>query len=169
MTEEERRRINTEARATLERLRRFKPSAAAELPPVDPVEKWRRDMDALTADRERAEEELKSSPRPVPVDWAMIDALADGLGQGVAQLLDEERDAIRKACRAAVDDVIDHVRDRADQASDAMASVRAELRELRAEYVRLGSEVTELRTQLALDRGKVVDMSSPSASRRDVN
>lgn len=49
-----------------------------------------------------------------------------------------------------------------------MKRVREELRELKIECAKLGSEAAELRNMLALDRSRIVDMPSP-LMRRNVN
>ena len=68
------------------------------------------------------------------------EALVEGIGEGLAQMLADEREA-------------------------TMAAVRDQIRELKIEATSLRAEMIELRTLLALERGKVVDMPSPLRSR----
>jgi hypothetical protein len=49
---------------------------------------------------------------------------------------------------------------------DVMREIREEIRELRIECAKLGSESAALREALATDRGKVVDLPSPLSSQR---
>jgi hypothetical protein len=127
----------------------------SDLPPLpDPLERWREEMDAIAAEREEAKAEIASVPRPA-VDWDEID-------RRIALWLERERKFLAQALGEQTGKLL--VRER----RDVMKALREELRELKIECAKLGSESAELRRELALDRGKVVDLPSP-LRRRSVN
>jgi hypothetical protein len=171
MTDDERaravRRLRREAEATVERLKwlddvgddegdghvgervETKFETTSDLPPLpDPVERWREEMDAIAAERERAKAEIAAASRPA-VDWDEVDrrirsalererlALAETFGEEVGRLLNELRDA-----------------------------TRADIREVRNVCDKFVGDMTAAVKDF--ERGKVVDMPSPLSRRRSV-
>jgi hypothetical protein len=154
MTDEERRRIIAEGRATLARLRRFAPSAAAELPPIDPVEKWRREMSVFDAERQAAERELRSETT-ARADWAAIDARIDAR-------LEQERAMVMDVVGEAIGELL------AEERAKMFAEYNA-LRDLCAKYIDSATRIFIADDEKnGVDRSPI-DMPSPFASRRDVN
>jgi hypothetical protein len=166
-----RQRIIEEARSTVERLKDLeeKRDDAARLPPADlarrlipaaaddAVARWRADANAFARERRREKRRLRMETHRAPddeivrrrheestaakqPDWSAIDArieaylarerklLCETLGEEVGRLLAEER-------------------------TDTMRKLREEIRELRLEYARLGSQTEELRAALDRERG----------------
>jgi hypothetical protein len=184
MERERRRRLIDDARATVERLKDVEKrrEEIQSLPPSelsrrlipacadDAVQRWARDADERERERRAAERELRREQRrdrlirrryegaqPAAAtragdDWNAWcdtriaealdrerDALAEGFGEGIAKLLADEREATSRA-------------------------IRDEIRDLKIEIAKLGSEAAELRAALAGNRSRVVDLP-----RRNVN
>jgi hypothetical protein len=184
MERERRRRLIDDARATVERLKDVEKrrEEIQSLPPSelsrrlipacadDAVQRWARDADERERERRAAERELRREQRrdrlirrryegaqPAAAtragdDWNAWcdtriaealdrerDALAEGFGEGIAKLLADAREATSRA-------------------------IRDEIRDLKIEIAKLGSEAAELRAALAGDRSRVVDLP-----RRNVN
>jgi hypothetical protein len=154
--------ILNRARATCERLRAVEdprpPGVRADhleaLVMRDPIERWKLDSDRRTAAREAAKAEIAAAKPAPPFDWSAFDARCQ-------LLIERERVLLAEAFGTEVAKLI------AAEREDTMREVREEMRELRLEAAKLGSEAAELRAQLAVDRGKVIDM--PRVPLRNVN
>jgi hypothetical protein len=87
-------------------------------------------------------------------DWSAID-------ERIAHALATERTLVAEALGGEVAVLLDEVR------KDTMQKTRDELRELKIEIAKLGSEVAELRALLAIERGNRA--ASADALARRVN
>jgi hypothetical protein len=164
---ERRRKILDEARATVERTKdigqpskRKQRDETAALPPDElaktligvesRAERWERRANERERQREQAKAEIASARC---ADWADIDArieahlvperkfISEAMGIAIGQLLDDERDAVMRAHRE-------------------------EIRELKIEVAKLGSEVAELRALLATERSTRAASADASLLRR---
>jgi hypothetical protein len=161
-------RVLAEARETVERVRATvddprSPAAVAEHLEtlLDAGDRWRLEMGELAAERERAKAELAAS-RSASFDWSAFDErvmamiegertlMAEAFGAQVGRLLDEEHEAVKKLIT--------------EEREATMATLRDQVRELKIECAKLRNESVELRRELALDRGRPVDL--PALPRR---
>lgn len=139
--------------------------------PEDPVAKWRREMAAIAEAHaaEAAELSTRSGAGDLiyktnenaavgetRADWSAWNAWAD---ERIQSALDRERAALVEGLGEGLAQLL------ADERKSTMAAVRDQVRELKVEATSLRAEILELRTLLALERGKVVDMPSPLRSR----
>ena len=135
--------------------------------PEDPVAKWRREMAAIAEAHaaEAAELSTRSGAGDLiyktnenaavgetRADWSAWNAWAD---ERIQSALDRERAALVEGLGEGLAQLL------ADERESTMAAVRDQVRELKVEATSLRAEILELRTLLALERGKVVDMPSP--------
>jgi hypothetical protein len=162
------RRILREARATLERTKDFdqprkrKPDPAVKLPPEelaktligqeDRVTQWRRAAEERERQREQAKAEIASSRC---ADWSAIDAR-------IEQHLVQERTFMYGAVGEAIGKLLD------EEHKHVMEKTHDELRELKLEIAKLGSECAELRALLAETRASARGVD-PAAIARRVN
>ena len=153
--EEERQQIMDEAR---ENVRRRKVSQPPPIVETDSLKKWKADADARTAARAAAQAELVAASKspfrngdlPSAVDWSALD-------ERIAQHINKALEAFGEQLGELL----------AEQRADTMKRLREELRELRIECAKLGSEAAELRATLASDRARVIDMTVSPVSRRN--
>jgi hypothetical protein len=150
MTDEDRKRIVSEARATVERVRGVERERGEfALPPLpDPIARWKADGERRAADRAAAKAEIAAASRPA-VDWNEVDRriqtaierecerVAEAIVQGLGEFLIEEKRVERE-----------------------------DFRQLKAMADRLADKFAELRAMITLgDRERVIDMPSPLARR----
>jgi hypothetical protein len=140
--------------------------------PEDRLTRWRREMSVFEAEREAAEAELitrsgadgliykryegpqPTAATPAGEDWnAWADARIDAR-------LEEERKMVMDIVGECVGELL------AKEREATAAAIRDQVRELKIEATSLRAEVIELRTLLALERGKVVDQTTSSTARR---
>ena len=182
-------RLIDEARATVERLKDIekRKEEITSLPPSefsrrltsacadDAIERWARDADERERQRRTAERELRREARRD----RLIRKRHEGGNQLVAGASGWEGweawlDSHFEQERAMVLDVVgEYLGEFIARERKKREEMRDEIRELRVQCARLGSESAELRVQLAqlaVDRSsKVVDLPSPLSSRRVVN
>ena len=146
-SDEERERINAEARENVRRRNANNPEPEVVL--TDPLAKWKRDADARVAARAAAQAELAAS-RPTSPDWQQID---ERIAQHITQAL------------AALSEPLGELL--AAQRADTLKAMREEVRDLKIEAAKLGSQVAELRAQLVIDRSHVIDLPATPLSWRN--
>ena len=120
----------------------------------DPVARWKADSDARAAARAAAKAEIAAASRPT-VDWDAID-------QRIQQALTAE-------CRSMVEALATELGKWLEEDKDTMKAMREELRELKIECAKLGSQAAELRAQMTIDRSQIIDLPSSPLARRGVN
>jgi hypothetical protein len=181
---ERRRRLIDEAKATVRRLKdreKYReeierlpaPEVARRLIPAaadDCVQRWARDAEQRERERVAAEAELHTRSGPADLVYKRRDNAVDAARAGdwsawnawvdsrIADALDRERDALAEGFGEGIAKLL------ADERDAMMAAVRDQLRELKIEATSLRSEVIELRAQVAVERGKSVDL--PALPRR---
>jgi hypothetical protein len=141
--------------------------------PEDRLAKWRRDMAVFDEERKDGERTLRREARrdrlirkryegeqpaaaTPAADWSAWDAWADAR---IDARLEEERAMTMDIVGECFGELL------AKEREAAAATIRDQVRELKIEATSLRSEVIELRTLLALERGKAVDLPSPFARR----
>ena len=186
---ERRRRLIDDARAVVDRLKDLEKrrEEIQSLPPSelsrrlipacadDAVQRWAADAERRERERRAAERELRREQRrdriirkrykgtqpaaAIPAsDWSAWNAWCD---ERIQSALESERDALAEGFGEAIAKLL------ADEREATMRTMRDQVREFKIETTSLRSEVVELRTQLALDSGRVVDLlASPP---RNVN
>jgi hypothetical protein len=178
MERERRRRLIDDARATVERLKDVEKrrEEIESLPPHeisrrlipacadDAVARWAADAERRERERRAAERELRREARHDRLIRKRYEgeqpAAATRAGDDwnewcdtrIQAALDGERDALASGFGQAIAKML------ADERKDVMRKVRDEIRDLKIEIAKLGSEAAELRAALAVDRSKVVDL-----------
>jgi hypothetical protein len=151
------RRILNEARATLARLKRHTEVESAkreieEMPPTDVAntllpsppsrnERWRMEAKAFEAAREAARAEIASASPAQSFDWSALD-------QRVRTMIESECMYLVESCGKALGEIL--LREREETA----ARIQDEVRELRIEIAKLGSENAALREMIAHERSR---------------
>jgi hypothetical protein len=142
MDNAQRRYIMTEARQTLDRLQQQDLERSVNALP-DPAEMWKVRANERTRQRELAQAELAAMKQQPEFDWSVFDARVQSM---IEAALATERRMLCESLGTEVGMLL------AEERKDTMQKTRDELRELRIETAKLGSEVAELRALLAVER-----------------
>jgi hypothetical protein len=117
--------------------------------PLSQNERWRLEAKAAEAAREAAKAEIASASRAQPLDWSALDAR-------VRATVEAECMYLVKSCGAALGEILTRERE------ETAARIGDAVHELKIEIAKLGSEVTELRAQLAVERSRAVGVDPPA-------